>query len=105
LAPSATNSTPVISLTVDDNDATHGPVTATPVDVIISANQAPTAGGQVTASTPSNANGLVSEDVLTTVRIAPTTLSNPDGPVPTQLRILSIEGGTLTALDDSPIVM
>jgi len=105
LAPTTVGVAPVLSLSVDDHDSAHSAVNATPVNVTIIANQPPSAGGNVTATTPNNINGLVTEDTLTTVRIAPATLSNPDGPAPTQVRILSIEGGTLYTQAGSAIAM
>jgi VCBS repeat-containing protein len=88
-----TNATPpTLTLTVSDgvNAAVVRSITVSLVD-----NEAPGAGGALALTAV--------EDTPISLRLEPTTLTNPDGPTPQQIRILSVTGGTITAADGSPI--
>ncbi len=90
-----TNATPpTLTMTVSDgvNAAVTRSITVSLVD-----NAAPEAGGDLSRSAV--------EDTPISLRLAPTTLSNEDGPTPQQIRIMSVTGGTITAADGSPISM
>jgi VCBS repeat-containing protein len=65
---------------------------------------APDPGGDVAALDASNDVIQIDEDSgATTVRLQAGTLSDPDGSTPTQIRIISVTGGTLTQANGDPI--
>ncbi|NIX75194.1 cadherin-like domain-containing protein [Microvirga terricola] len=73
---------------------------------VIDVNEKPNAGGDVTVSAPGGAAVSILEDATpgaANIQLTPTTLFDLDGPTPTQVRIMSVTGGTLKLADGTPI--
>jgi len=90
--------TPSLTFTVNDGDNT---VVSKSLSVAIIDNAPPSPGGDLTLS------GVV-EDAQQSLTISPTLLidsDSPNGTLPTKIRILSVEGGTLTLDNGSAIVI
>jgi hypothetical protein len=69
------------------------------------ANAPPKAGGNITALDTGNHPISIAQDTATPtrIRITPTTLVDPDGGTPTQIRLISALGGTVTTTDGAAI--
>lgn len=73
---------------------------------ITAVNDAPSPGGATTVTDPGGGAANVLEDAVPSaanIRLAPPTLSDVDSGAPTQVRILSVTGGTVAQADGSAI--
>jgi hypothetical protein len=76
------------------------------VIAITAVNDAPDAGGDTTVTDPGGGAANILEDATpsaSNIRLTPGTLNDVDSGAPTQVRILSVTGGTLTQGDGSVI--
>lgn len=92
---SPTSGTP--NITVSVTDSITKPVSTT-IQVAVVSNQAPNAGGNLTVT-------AVAEDATAATLTLTPALTDADSAAPTMLRILSVEGGTLTQSNGSAITL
>ncbi|WP_194943061.1 S-layer family protein [Limnohabitans sp. 2KL-27] len=92
---SPVNGSPTITVSVTDPSNLTA---STTIQVAVVSNQAPNAGGNLTAT-------AIAEDAkAANLTLAPA-LTDADSAAPSKLRILSVEGGTLTQSDGSAIAL
>ena len=92
---SPTTGSPNITVSVTDPSSLTA---STTIQVAVVSNQAPNAGGNLTVS-------AIAEDATAAILTLAPTLTDADSIAPTKLRILSVEGGTLTQSDGSAITL
>lgn len=92
---SPTSGSPNITVSVTDPSSLTA---STTIQVAVVSNQAPNAGGNLTVS-------AIAEDATAAILTLAPTLTDADSIAPTKLRILSVEGGTLTQSDGSAITL
>ncbi len=96
-----------LSVTVSDGDS-RTPDTSGTLTLAVAAGQPPEAGGDVTLTDPAGTATSIRQGTTPTaanVRLAPVVLRDPDGNTPTAIRILSVDGGSLTRADGSAITL
>ncbi len=86
-----------LTIVADDGDPATAAVTKV-IALTVGANAAPDAGGDLDVA-------AVTEDTASTLMLTGFHFADSSGGAPTQIRILSVEGGTLTAAGGAPITL